>query len=376
VSVKSYRIARIPGDGIGPEVVREASKVVEAAGARHGFSIAWEDYPFGAEHWLNTGETMPDSALDEIGGADALLLGAVGDPRVKPGVLERGILLRVRFHFDQYANLRPARSYPNVPLPVRLPSGGRLDTLVVRENTEDFYIGIGGATQGGSLSLDLAARRGLYSVEGRLEGGFTGGVEGVFQLGVATEPGIRRVTARAARAAKERREDRIALATKSNVMPQIYGFWEEVATDEAERHGVSVTAVNADAMCYHLARTPDLYGVILAPNLFGDIVSDLLAGLAGGLGTAAGADIGDGLSMFEPVHGSAPDIAGTGRANPIAAILTAAMMLDHLGEREAARRVDEALTTYLSQSAPKELPFEFGGEARTAAVGDRIAEGV
>ncbi|MFA7621035.1 MAG: isocitrate/isopropylmalate family dehydrogenase [Aminobacteriaceae bacterium] len=373
---KDYTVARMPGDGIGPEVIREASKVVEAAAAKYGFSVTWADYPFGAEHWLRTGETLPDSTLDEIGEMDALLLGAVGDPRVKPGVLERGILLKIRFHYDQYANLRPARSYPNVPTPVRLSTGGRLDTLVVRENTEDFYIGIGGRTQGSSLSMDLTTQRGLYSVTGGLEGGFTNGVEGVIQLGVATEPGIRRVTALAARAAKERGESGIALATKSNVMPQIYGFWEEVAKDEAARHGVGLTPVNADAMCYHLARTPELYGVILAPNMFGDIVSDLLAGLAGGLGTAAGADIGDGLSMFEPVHGSAPDIAGTGRANPIAAILTAAMMLDHLGEREAARRVDEALTTYLSQSVPKELPFEFGGEASTATVGDRIAEGV
>jgi len=376
MSGKQYTIARIPGDGIGPEVIGETSKILEAAGSKHGFSIAWADYPFGADHYLKTNEILPASAVDEMAPMDALLLGAVGDPRVKPGILERGILLHLRFHFDQYVNLRPAKSYPRVPLPIQPKNGPTLNTLVVRENTEDFYVGIGGKTEKGKAVVDLATTRGLYSMIGTLEGSFSDGIEGAFQLGVASEPGVRRVVAYAARAAKARGEEKITLASKSNALPQIYGFWEDVAKDEAAKQGLGLSIVNVDAMCYHLVRTPDLYGVVVAPNMFGDIVSDLLAGLAGGLGVAAGADIGDNLSMFEPIHGSAPDIAGTGKANPIAAILTGALMLEHLGERAAAQDVENALTEFLAHTETRDLPVEFGGEGTTSAVGEAIAKRV
>jgi 3-isopropylmalate dehydrogenase len=271
-------------------------------------------------------------------------------------------------------NLRPAKSYPRVPLPVAPKGGKDLDTLVVRENTEDFYIGIGSRTEKGTADFSLDTKRGLYSLEGKLRGTFSGGVEGAFQLGVASEPGVRRVVAYGCRAAKARGEDKITLASKSNALPQIYGFWEDIAKDEAARHGMGLGIVNVDAMCYHLVRTPDLYGVVVAPNMFGDIVSDLLAGLAGGLGVAAGADIGDGLSMFEPIHGSAPDIAGTGKANPIAAILTGALLLEHIGERTAAKAVEDSLTAFLAEAAPGDLPVEFGGQGTTRAVGEAILE--
>ena len=158
---KNYVVARIPGDGIGPEVIGETSRILEAAGRKHGFSLAWADYPFGADHYLKTGEILPASAVEEMGSMDALLLGAVGDPRVKPGILERGILLTIRFHFDQYVNLRPAKSYPRVPLPVAPKGGKDLDTLVVRENTEDFYIGIGSRTEKGTADFSLDTKRGL-----------------------------------------------------------------------------------------------------------------------------------------------------------------------------------------------------------------------
>ncbi len=368
MTMKRYTLSRLPGDGIGPEVIGAASRVLEAAAERSGVALEWQDYPFGADHYLRTGEVLPEGAVREIGETDALFLGAVGDPRVQPGILERGILLHLRFHFDQYVNLRPARSYPRVPLPIQPKSGKGLDTLVVRETTEDFYLGIGGRTERGRARVDLATNRGLFSLQGHLEGAFSGKTEGAFQLGVASELGIRRVVAYGCRAAKTRGEKGITVASKSNALPQMYGFWEEVARDEAQRHGIGLTAVNVDAMCYHLVRTPDLYGVIVAPNMFGDIVSDLLAGLAGGLGVAAGADIGDGLSMFEPIHGSAPDIAGTGRANPIAAMLTGALLLDHIGEGSAAERVEKAITSYLAGAAPGELPVEFGGKASTAGV--------
>ena len=302
---------------------------------------------------------------------DALLLGAVGDPRVKPGILERGILLTIRFHFDQYVNLRPAKSYPRVPLPVAPKGGKGLDTLVVRENTEDFYIGIGSRTDKGTADFSLDTKRGPHSIGGT-SGDASAGAWRSLSLGVASEPGVRRVVAYGCRAAKARGEDKITLASKSNALPQIYGFWEDIAKDEAARHGMGLGIVNADAMCYHLVRTPDLYGVVVAPNMFGDIVSDLLAGLAGGLGVAAGADIGDGLSMFEPIHGSAPDIAGTGKANPIAAILTGALLLEHIGERTAAKAVEDGLTAFLAEAAPGDLPVEFGGQGTTRAVGEAI----
>ena len=370
---RRFAVACLPGDGIGPEVIAETRKVIDAAASRHAFAVEWTDYPFGAGHYLKTGEILPDSAVDEMAGCDALLLGAVGDPRVRPGILERGILLHLRFHFDQYVNLRPAKSYPRVPLPIRPRSGKELNTLVVRENTEDFYVGIGGRTVGGTANIDMSMERGLYSLRGTLQGTLSSGTGGAFQIGLASEPGIRRIVAYACRAAHDRGEEIVTLASKANALPQIYGYWEEVAADEAKKHGIAIRPVNVDAMCYHLVRTPDLYGVIVAPNMFGDIVSDLLAGLAGGLGVAAGADIGDKLSMFEPIHGSAPDIAGTGKANPIAAILTGALLLDHIGQKQAAKAVESAVERFLGTADERALPFEFGGEGKTAAVGEAIA---
>ena len=201
---RRYALACLPGDGIGPEVIAETRKVIDAAASRHAFGVEWTDYPFGAGHYLKTGEILPDSAVDEMAGCDALLLGAVGDPRVRPGILERGILLHLRFHFDQYVNLRPARSYPRVPLPIRPRSGRELNTLVVRENTEDFYVGIGGRTVGGTANIDMSMERGLYSLRGTLQGTLSSGTGGAFQIGLASEPGIRRIVAYACRAARDR----------------------------------------------------------------------------------------------------------------------------------------------------------------------------
>lgn len=366
---RSYRIAQMAGDGIGPEVVGQARKVVEAAAAKKGFGLSWVDYPFGAEHYLKTGEVLPESVLTELKSCQALLLGAVGDPRVKPGILERGILLKLRFAFDMYVNLRPAKAFPRVPLPVPLPAGKAMDLLVVRENTEDFYVGLGGD---GDAPIGLGLRRGLYTMEGEMKVRFSRPQRSAFQIGLATEEGVRRITADACRRAEARGEKRITLATKANAMPQLYGFWEEIARDETARQGVAFETVNVDALCYHLVRTPWKWNVVLCPNMFGDIVSDLLAALSGGLGVAAGANIGDSLGMFEPVHGSAPDIAGQNRANPVAAILSAALMLDCLGESEAARAVENAVEAFLETARPEELPEEMGGRGKTTAVGDAI----
>jgi 3-isopropylmalate dehydrogenase len=247
-----------------------------------------------------------------------------------------------------------------------------IDIVVVRENTEDFYMGIGGRSDGPPLEASFPIRRGLYSGEGHLRLSFDKALACAAQVGLATEPAVRRATAWACDKARQRGEDRVTLASKSNALPIIYGFWEDVAGDEARRRGMALEVVNVDALCYHLSREPDRYGVILTPNMFGDIVSDLLAGLAGGLGTAAGANIGDGLSMFEPVHGSAPDIAGKGISNPVAATLSAGLMLEHLGELDAAGAIERAVLDYLSEGGDA-LPVELGGKATTAAAGDSIA---
>lgn len=367
---RSYRIAQMAGDGIGPEVVAEARKVVESVASAKGFGLSWVDYPFGAEHYLKTGEILPESVLTELQSCQALLLGAIGDPRVKAGILERGILLKLRFFFDMFVNLRPAKAFPRVPLPVPLPEGKEMDLLVVRENTEDFYVGLGG--DGGS-PVDLGLERGLYTMEGEMRVRFSTPQRSAFQIGLATEGAVRRITADACERALGRGERRVTLATKANAMPQLYGFWEEVARDETERRGLTFETINVDALCYHLVRTPWKWNVVLCPNMFGDIVSDLLAALSGGLGVAAGANIGAGLGMFEPVHGSAPDIARQNRANPLAAILSAALMLDCLGEKEAARSVEAAVGAFLAGARPDELPEEMGGRGTTSAVGDAVA---
>ncbi|MDR1580957.1 MAG: isocitrate/isopropylmalate dehydrogenase family protein [Synergistaceae bacterium] len=374
-----YRIAVIAGDGIGPEVIEEARHMTEAAASLEGVSIEWMDYPFGAAYYLEKNEILPESALAEMGKADALLLGAIGSPQVKPGILERGILLKLRFVFDQYINLRPAKSLPNVPTPV--PLGGKtMDSVVIRENTEDLYMGLGGIYGGGcenSFETSLDLERGGYSLRGKLSLSVSPDMPFAVQAALNTRHGVERITRYACRTAigrGERDKERITIVTKSNAAPALYGFFEDTARSVIEEKYPSLKceAVNVDALCYHLVRDPLAYGVLLCPNLFGDIVSDLQAGLAGGMGTAAGANIGDGLSMFEPVHGSAPDIAGTGHANPIAAILSGALLLRHLGLKKSADAVEKAVNKYLESSPKNELPFEFGGGFSCREVGGAI----
>ncbi|MDR0882777.1 MAG: isocitrate/isopropylmalate dehydrogenase family protein [Candidatus Adiutrix sp.] len=366
-----YLIASLPGDGIGPEVVAEARKVAEAAAGKFGFELEWREFPFGAGYYLEHNVVLPNSALDDLAECQAMLLGAVGDPRVKPGPLEHGLLLALRFHFDQYLNLRPAQSFPNVPTPTPLPERQRLNVVVVRENTEDIYMGLGGRGRG-VIDQEIAAKRGLYELAGHLSLRFLPDQEGAFSLGLMSRPGVARITRRAGELARARGENKLQVATKSNAVPHLYGFWDEItrATAQAEFPDLEFGYVNVDALCYLLPRQPLDFGVILCPNLFGDIVSDLMSALAGGLGLAASGNIGDGLSMFEPVHGSAPTIAGTGQANPLAAILSAALMLDHLGEAEAARAVNQAVYDYLAGPAK---PLELGGQDKVITAGDRVA---
>ena len=364
-------IGVLPGDGIGPEVIAEARKAAAAAAEVSGFELRWREFPFGAGYYLAKGLALPPGALDDLAATEALLLGAVGDPRVRPGILERELLLTLRFHFDQYLNLRPARGFPGASAPLPWPSGRRLDVVVARENTEDFYMGLGGRGQG-RLETDLNTRRGLYGLDGRLSLELKPGLEAAFSLGLMTRPAAARITRQAGGLALRRGETALTVATKANAVPQLYGFWNEVVreTAAAEFPNLNLDFQNVDALAYLLIRQPLDFGVILCPNLFGDIISDLLSALAGGLGLAASGNIGDGLSMFEPVHGSAPALAGSGRANPLAAILSAALMFSHLGEEAAAAALEAAVETYL---AGPNKPLELGGQDRTDAVGDQVA---
>lgn len=371
--MKSYKIAVIPGDGIGPEVIGETIKVIDKAGKKFGLAFEWNEYPYGGAHYLATGEIMPEHAVEEMAKCDAMLLGAIGDPRVKPGIMEQGILLALRFRFDQYVNLRPAFSLPRVKTPVDL-KGAKMDSVVVRENTEDLYMCIGGTTESGELELPVDISRGKYELTGSIKLKTDPCYPFAAQAAINSKPGVERITRYAAKLAKKRGEDTVTVVSKSNAVSALYGFFEEVAKKVMadEYPELKYAMVNVDALCYHLVRNPSAYGVLLCPNLFGDIVSDLQAGLAGGLGTAAGGNIGEGLSMFEPVHGSAPDIAGSGRANPVAAILSGAMMLEHLGETEASKKINKAVSDFLENAADEDLPFEFGGASNFEQVGENI----
>jgi 3-isopropylmalate dehydrogenase len=344
----SYELACVPGDGIGPEVVAEARKALDAAAARFGFGVAWVDLDLGADRWLRTGEALPGAALKELGQVDAILLGAVGRPDVPPGVLERGLLLRLRFELDLYVNLRPVKLYPGVASPLAGVGPDDLDLLVVRENTEGVYAGAGGTVHRGT-PMEVAT-----------------------ETSIETRAGVERCLRYAAGRARER-ERRLTLVHKTNVLTHAGDLWQRAAREVAAEAGVALDYAHADAACLHLVSDPGRFDVVVTDNLFGDILTDLGAAVAGGLGTAASANLNPaggvarrGPSLFEPVHGSAPDIAGTGRANPVAAVLSAALLLQHLGQREAAAAVEAAAVAALPEA----------GQYSTRALGDRIAGSV
>ncbi|HEX2698880.1 MAG TPA: 3-isopropylmalate dehydrogenase [Acidimicrobiales bacterium] len=323
----AHRVGIIGGDGIGPEVVREALKVMDAAGV----ALDTVEYDLGGARYLRTGDVLPDSVLDELRGLDAILLGAVGTPEVPPGVIERGLLLRLRFELDLYVNVRPME-------------GATIDCVVVRENTEGSYAGEGGALRKGTPH------------------------EVATQGSVNTRFGVERCLRYAFELAQSRARRHLTLVHKTNVLTFAGDLWQRAYHEvAAEYPDVATGYDHVDAACIHLVERPERYDVIVTDNLFGDILTDLGGALAGGIGLAASANLnpaGSGPSLFEPVHGSAPDIAGTGRANPLAAIRSAAMMLEFLGEAGAAARVEKAVAAALSLSGS------------TSELGDAVAERV
>ncbi|MEW5747760.1 MAG: isocitrate/isopropylmalate dehydrogenase family protein [Candidatus Thermoplasmatota archaeon] len=365
------KVGVIPGDGIGPEVVREARRVLDVACERCGASIDFEEFPLGAAHYLRTGEVLSDETVSRLGEKHALLLGAMGDPRVKPGVLEKGVLLRLRFHFDQYVNLRPVQLFEGVPGPL----AGRdrkVDMTFVRENTEDFYVGLGGRVGRGRSRADLDLVRRAYEAKFDVGIDLRDEDELAFQIGVVTKGGADRVVDFAFGLAKEKGLRMVTSVDKANVLTEVYGLWREAVERASKRHGMDREFLYVDAVALHMVRSPERFGVLVTPNLFGDILTDLGAALQGGLGFAPSGNINPGgVSMFEPVHGSAPDIAGKGLANPVGAILSSALMMKALGHPEAARDMERAVRDVLAGG--RHMTADIGGSASTSAVGDAVA---
>ncbi len=344
---QSLKLAVIPGDGIGPEVTAEALKVLEQATPAE---VKFEPtrYDLGAERYLATGEVLPDSVLAEIRQHDAILLGAVGgkpnDPNLPPGILERGLLLRLRFELDHYVNLRPSRIFPGSVSPLRDP--GEVDFVVVREGTEGPYTGNGGALRVGTPQ------------------------EVATEVSVNTAFGVERVVRDAFARAQKRPRKKLTLVHKTNVLVHAGSVWWRIFEDVArEFPEVTTDYMHVDATMIHLTTNPQRFDVIVTDNLFGDIVTDLAAAVTGGIGLAASGNVNPDRtapSMFEPVHGSAPDIAGQQIADPTAAVLSVALMLDHLGLDDAARRVEDAVVADLADRDPSV-------KRSTPEVGDAIA---
>jgi tartrate dehydrogenase/decarboxylase / D-malate dehydrogenase len=348
--MRRHRIAVVPGDGIGREVTAAALEVLEAAGRAHGFGLDLTEHPWGCDHYAETGRMAPDGYLETLRAADAILLGAVGRPDVPDHVSLWGLLIPIRRAFRQYVNLRPVRLWPGIPSPLRDVAPEDVDMAIVRENNEGEYSEIGGRLYR-DTDDELAVQEAVF-----------------------TRRGVDRVMAYACRLAASR-SGRICSATKSNGIIHTMPFWDErFAVHVADRPELRAEQVLIDALAAMVVLDPGRFDVIVASNLFGDILSDLAAAVAGSIGIAPSANLNPERelpSMFEPVHGSAPDIAGRGIANPIGAIWSGAMMLEHLGEADAASAITTALEGSLANDGPR-TP-DLGGTATTADVTAELA---
>lgn len=357
----SYRIAVVPGDGTGPEVTAEAVKVLGAAADRFGFGLETAEFDFGGDRWLRCGETLPDTAVDELRGFDAILLGAIGHPEVAPGILEKGILLRLRFELDQYINLRPVKLFPGVECPLRDKGPAEIDYVVVRENSGGIYTGMGGVAQKGTPH-EVAQQCMVYNrfqVERCLRYAFD----------------YARRFGRQARGRGE--QNTLGLVGKTNVLTYVYDLWERAFHEigAADYPEIRRDYYHVDACCMWMVKNPEWFDVLVTGNMFGDIITDLGAITQGGMGIAAGGNINpQGVSMFEPIGGSAPKYTGQGVINPLAAICAGAMLLQTIGEESAAAAIEASVAnvtaTRLQSLAAGRMGFS------TSQVGDLVAEGV
>lgn len=347
--MSTYRVAVVGGDGTGPEVVGEAIRVLEAAQDRFGFALELEHVELGGERYLRTGETLPGDVLAMFREVDAILFGAIGHPDVTPGILEQDILLRMRRELGQYINLRPVKLHPGVHSPIAAVTPEDVDFVVVRENSEGLYVDEGSFTAKGS-PFEVAV-----------------------QESVNTRHGVDRCVRYAFELARTRPAKHLTLCGKTNVLKYAWDLWARVFDDVAEDFpDVETAYAHVDAACLWMVEDPGRFDVIVTDNMFGDIITDLAAAIQGGLGIASGANVNpEGVSMFEPIGGTAPGFEGTGLINPLAAIGAAAMMLRELGESDAAQAIDRAVAT-VAGSLPSLRAGEMG--ITTSEVGDRVTE--
>jgi 3-isopropylmalate dehydrogenase len=347
---KTYKIALVPGDGTGPEVVAEGVKVIQTTADKFGFKLDMTKYDLGGERYMRTGETLPDSVLEELRKFDAIYLGAIGHPDVKPGILEKGLLLNMRFSLDQYINLRPVKLYPGVDTPLKDKGPEDIDFVVVRENSEGLYAGAGGFLKKGSPD------------------------EVAVQESINTRKGAERCIRYAYDYCRKRNKDKkLTLCGKTNVLTYAFDLWERAFYEVAKEYpDIKTDYAHVDATCMWMVKNPEWFDVIVTDNMFGDIITDLGAMIQGGMGIAAGGNINpEGVSMFEPIGGSAPKYTGQNIINPIAAIMAGQMMLDVLGEEKAALAVEKAVVTVISKKL-KSMSAGLMGYS-TSEVGDLVA---
>jgi 3-isopropylmalate dehydrogenase len=348
---KTYRIGVIGGDGTGPEVIREGKKVIEAVSKKHAFGIEWVEYDLGGERYKRTGEILPDSVVAELRKLDVIYLGAIGHPDVKPGILEKGLLLRLRFELDQYINLRPVKLYPNVDTPLKDKTPADIDFLVVRENTEGLYTGAGGVLRKGTPH------------------------EVAVQESINTRMGVERCIRYAFEACQKRaKRKKLTLCGKTNVLTFAFDLWERAFHEVAREYpDIQTDYAHVDATTMWMVKNPEWFDVIVTDNMFGDIITDLGAMIQGGMGIAAGGNINpQGVSMFEPIGGSAPKYTGKNVINPMAAICAGGMMLETIGETSAGKAVEQAVIKALSGGKIKSLAAGKMGLS-TTETGDLIA---
>ncbi len=348
---RSYNIAVIPGDGTGPEVIAEGIKVMQAIAPVSGFTLNMHNFDFGGERYLKTGEVLPAGAVDELRQYDAIYLGAIGHPDVKPGILEKGILLALRFELDQYINLRPIKLYPGVDCPVKDKGPEHIDFVVVRENTEGLYVGAGGVLKKGTPD------------------------EVAIQESINTRKGVERCIRYAYEYCKKRNKgNKLTLCGKTNVLTFAFDLWERTFYEVAREYpGIKPDYAHVDATTMWFVKNPEWFDVIVTDNMFGDIITDLGAMIQGGMGIAAGGNINpEGVSMFEPIGGSAPKYKGKNMINPLAAICAAGIMLENLGEDDAGRKIEESVMQ-ITGSRIKSLAAGHMG-LTTTEVGDLAAK--
>jgi 3-isopropylmalate dehydrogenase len=359
--MKTYKIAVIGGDGTGPEVTAEAVKVLKAAAAKFGFKADLTDFDFGGERYKRTGETLPDSAVAELRKFDSILLGAIGHPDVKPGILEKGILLKARFDLDQYINLRPVRLFPGVECPLKGKGPKEIDYVVVRENSGDAYTGTGGFTLKGTPN-EVAVQSAVYNR---------------FQVDRCLKYAFEYARKYGKKARGVGPENTLALVGKTNVLTFIYDLWERAFHEMGKKEYPDIRRdyYHVDATCMWMVKSPEWFDVLVTGNMFGDIITDLGAITQGGMGIAAGGNLNpQGVSMFEPIGGSAPKYTGLGVINPLAAICAAQMMLETLGEEKAAKKIEEAVK-FVTANKMKSMAAGKMGYS-TSQVGDLVAEKV